>query len=259
MTVLETIGLTKTFGGLIAVDGVDLKVEEGEIRALIGPNGSGKTTLLNCVSGVYKPTSGQVIFMGRPVGGLPPHTLTRRGIGRTFQDIRLFTSLTVQENVMVALHHQKQATMAEDGLALPRSRKEERRMREEAIAYLEFVGMAHRWNVPAGSLSYGQRRMVEIARGLATGAKLLLLDEPTAGLSGSAIDRLTEGLVKIRDAGLSIMLVEHNMRFVLSLCSQITVLDFGKKIAEGTPDECRNNPLIIESFLGGKLGSDTEA
>ncbi len=159
MTVLETIGLTKTFGGLTAVDGVDLKVEEGEIRALIGPNGSGKTTLLNCVSGVYKPTSGQVIFMGRPVGGLPPHTLTRRGIGRTFQDIRLFTSLTVQENVMVALHHQKQATMAEDVLALPRSRKEERLMREEAIAYLEFVGMAHRWpQGPSSSCWMSPRR-----------------------------------------------------------------------------------------------------
>jgi branched-chain amino acid transport system ATP-binding protein len=257
--ILQTTGLTKVFGGLTAVDGVDLQVEEREIRALIGPNGSGKTTLLNCISGVYRPDSGSVEFRGEQVGGLPPHTLTRKGIGRTFQDIRLFQSLTVLQNVMVALQCRTHATMVEDILALPRSRREERQMREEAYSYLEFVGFAEKWNAPAGGLSYGQRRMVEIARALATGAKLLLLDEPTAGLSGAAIDRLTEGILRIRDEGLSMILVEHNMRFVLSICDRVTVLDFGEKIAEGTPEECRNNPLIIECFLGGKFGSDTQA
>lgn len=256
---LEIEGLTKTFGGLTAVDNVDLRVEEREIRALIGPNGSGKTTLLNCISGVYKPDRGCVRFRGENVAGLPPYRLTRKGIGRTFQDIRLFNSLTVLENVMVALHCRQRATMMEDIVWLPRAQKEERRMREEAMGFLEFVGIDFKWNALAGSLSYGQRRMVEIARALATGAKLLLLDEPTAGLSGSAIDRLMANLFKIRDAGVSIILVEHNMRFVLSICDRITVLDFGKKIAEGTPEECRNNPEIIECFLGGKLGSDTEA
>lgn len=256
---LETVGLTKTFGGLTAVDGVDLQVEEREIRALIGPNGSGKTTLLNCISGVYKPTSGHIKFMGESVGGLPPHSLTRKGIGRTFQDIRLFHSLTVVQNVMVAFQCRQKATMVEDILALPRSRREERHMEEEAYSFLEFVGIEHKARALAGSLSYGQRRMVEIARALATGAKLLLLDEPTAGLSGAVIDRLTENIRKIRDSGVSIIFVEHNMRFVLSICDRITVLDFGKKIAEGTPDECRNNPMIIECFLGGKLGTDTQA
>jgi len=149
--------------------------------------------------------------------------------------------------------------MAEDVLALPRSRREERHMQEEAYAYLEFVGFTEKWNSPAGGLSYGQRRMVEIARALATGAKLLLLDEPTAGLSGAAIDRLTEGILRIRGGGLTIIVVEHNMRFVLSICDRVTVLDFGEKIVEGTPDECRNNPLIIECFLGGSFGGDTQA
>jgi len=255
----EIVGLTKAFGGLTAVDSVDMQVREGEIRAVIGPNGSGKTTLLSLISGVYKPTSGTIRFMDKPVTGLPPYTLTRKGIGRTFQNIRLFNSLTVLQNVMVARHCRTKATLAEDILALPRSRREEREMRERALTYLEFVGIADKRDVLGLNLSYGQRRLVEIARALGTEPKLLLLDEPAAGLSETAIVRIDEGMRKIRDAGISIIVVEHNMRFVMDICDTITVLDFGKKIAEGTPEECRNNPRIIESYLGGKVGSSAQA
>jgi branched-chain amino acid transport system ATP-binding protein len=255
----ETIGLTMRFGGLTAVDSVDMQVEEGEIRAVIGPNGSGKSTLLSCVSGVYKPTSGVVKFNDKPVTGLAPYTLTRKGIGRTFQNIRLFNSLTVLENVMVARHCHTKATLVEDILSLPRSRREEKAMRDQALTYLEFVGIAHKRDALGSDLSYGQRRLVEIARALATDPKLLLLDEPAAGLSGTAIVRIDEGLRKIREAGIAIIVVEHNMRFVMDISDRITVLDFGKKIAEGTPNECRNNPVIIESYLGGKVGSSSQA
>jgi branched-chain amino acid transport system ATP-binding protein len=259
MTIFETIGLTMAFGGLTAVDSVDMQVEEGEIRAVIGPNGSGKSTLLSCISGVYKPTSGVIKFKGETVTGLAPYTLTRKGIGRTFQNIRLFDSLTVLQNVMVARHCRMRATLAEDVLSLPRSRREEREMRENALRYLQFVGIAEKRESLAKNLSYGQRRLVEIARALGTEPKLLLLDEPAAGLSGTAIARLDEGMRKIADAGIAIIVVEHNMRFVMDISDRITVLDFGKKIAEGTPAECRNNPVIIESYLGGKVGSLAQA
>jgi branched-chain amino acid transport system ATP-binding protein len=259
MMIFETIGLTMAFGGLTAVDSLDLQVDEGEIRAVIGPNGSGKTTLLSCISGVYKPTSGVVKFKGEPVTGFAPHTLTRRGIGRTFQNIRLFDSLTVLQNVMVARHFRMKATLAEDVLSLPRSRREERQLREKSIEYLEFVGIANKRDSLASDLSFGQRRLVEIARALATEPRLLLLDEPAAGLSGTAIARLDDGMRRISDTGIAIIYVEHNMRFVMDISDRITVLDFGRKIAEGTPGECRNNPAIIECYLGGKIGSSAQA
>jgi branched-chain amino acid transport system ATP-binding protein len=257
--IFETVGLTMTFGGLTAVDALDMQVEAGEIRAVIGPNGSGKSTLLSCISGVYRPTSGTVRFKGEPVTGLAPYALTRKGIGRTFQNIRLFDTLTVLQNVMVARHFRMKATLAEDILSLPRSRREEAGLREKALTYLEFVGIAEKRASLASDLSFGQRRLVEIARALATEPRLLLLDEPAAGLSGTAIARLDEGMRRISDAGIAIIVVEHNMRFVMDISDQITVLDFGKKIAEGTPAECRNNQCIIESYLGGKIGTSSEA
>jgi branched-chain amino acid transport system ATP-binding protein len=257
--IFETQRLTMAFGGLTAVDSLDMQVEEGEIRAVIGPNGSGKSTLLNCISGVYKPTSGIVKFKGEPVTGLSPHRLTRKGIGRTFQDIRLFNSLTVLQNVMVACHFRMKSTLVEDVFSLPRSRHEEVEIREKALSYLEFVGIAWKRDSLASDLSFGQRRLVEIARALATEPRLLLLDEPAAGLSGKMIARLDEGMRRISDAGIAIIYVEHNMRFVMDISDSITALDFGKKIAEGTPSECRNNARIIECYLGGKIGTAAQA
>lgn len=253
--ILETNKLTKAFGGLVAVDAVDMQVEEQEIRAVIGPNGSGKSTLLNCISGVYRPTSGTIRFQGEVVTGLPPYTLTRKGIGRTFQNIRMFNSLTVQQNVMVARHCRTRDTLVEDILWAPRCRREEAAMREKALQCLEFVGMVDKKDMLPGSLSYGQRRLVEIARALATEPRLLLLDEPCAGLSQGESARLMDQIYKIRDAGITIILVEHNMRFVMRISDRITVLDFGRKIAEGSPGDCRSNPRVIECYLGGKMGS----
>jgi len=252
--ILETVELTKSFGGLTAVNAVDMEVQELEVRAIIGPNGSGKSTLLNCISGVYKPTSGAVKFMGESVGGSAPFKLTRKGIGRTFQNIRMFNSLTVLQNVMVGRHCRTEATLVEDILGLPRFRREEAEMRSTALRFLEFMGIADKKDMLPGSLSYGQRRMVEIARALATEPKLLLLDEPAAGLSQTEANELASEIVKIRDSGVTVILVEHNMRFVMGVSDRITVLDFGKKIAEGTPAECRANPRVIECYLGGKVG-----
>jgi branched-chain amino acid transport system ATP-binding protein len=252
--ILETIDLTKTFGGLTAVDAVDMRVQEQEIRAIIGPNGSGKSTLLNCISGVYKPTSGVIKLKGEPVGGLAPYALTRMGIGRTFQNIRMFNNLTVLQNVMVGRHCRSRYTLMEDILGLPRYRKEEAEMREKAREYLGLVGMADKQEMLPGSLSYGQRRMVEVARALATEPSLLLLDEPAAGLSQAEAADLAKEIRRIRDAGITIILVEHNMRFVMNISDQITALHFGKKIAEGTPDECRANAAVIECYLGGQVG-----
>jgi len=252
--ILETIALTKKFGGLTAVDAVDMRIREKEIRAVIGPNGSGKSTMINCISGVYKPDGGTINFAGSPVGGLPPYTLTQRGIGRTFQNIRMFNSLSVLQNVMVARHCRMASFLAEDILSAPRSRKEEAAMREKALYWLEFMDIAEKRDMMPRSLSYGQCRMVEVARALATEPKLLLLDEPAAGLSQSEADRLAEKIRLIRDSGISVLLVEHNMRFVMNISDRIIVLNFGKMVKEGTPAECRNDERVIECYLGGKVG-----
>lgn len=253
--ILETKALTKRFGGLTAVDAVDMRIEDREVRAVIGPNGSGKSTMINCISGVYRPDGGTIEFLGDSVGGLPPYTLTRRGIGRTFQNIRMFNSLTVLQNIMVARHCRTSNTLVEDILSAPRSRREEASMREKGLHWLEFMGIADKRDMMPRSLSYGQCRMVEVARALATEPKLLLLDEPAAGLSQSEADRLAEEIRRIRDSGISVLLVEHNMRFVMNISDRILVLNFGRMVMEGTPAECRNDQRVIECYLGGKVGS----
>ena len=253
--ILQTQSLTKRFGGLTAVDSVNLVVQEKEIRAIIGPNGSGKSTMLNCLSGIYRPDGGAITFNDKTIAGVPPYTLTKMGLGRTFQNLRMFNSLTVLENVMVACHCHTKSSLFEDIFNAPRSKHEEREIIQKSEQLLEFVGMAEKRNYYPRSLSYGQCRMVEIARALASAPKLLLLDEPAAGLNQTEANKLADEIKKIRESGITIILVEHNMHFVMNLSDRILVLNFGKCIADGTPVECRNNEKVVECYLGGTINA----
>lgn len=245
--------LAKHFGGLKAVDGVDMTIGRGEIHALIGPNGSGKTTTINMLSGLYVPSAGEIQFLGRDLAGLSPHAITAAGIARTFQNIRLFGTLTVLDNVMIGGHvHSKSGVLA-GMIHSPAQKKEERDLRERAFESLRFVGLSDRWSGLAKSLPYGQQRLLEIARALASGPKLLLLDEPAAGLNPAETERMTELLYRIREQAITILLVEHDMNLVMSISDQITVLNFGKKIAEGTNEQIEVHPEVISAYLGKEV------
>ena len=255
MAILELKDVTKKFGGLTAVDGVNLKVEENQICALIGPNGAGKTTVFNMITGAYQVTSGDVIFNGESICGKKPHQIVEKGIARTFQNIRLFKELSVIDNIKVGLHESMKYNLASSLIRLPNYWKEEKKCTERAFELLDIFHMADLANVPAGSLPYGAQRRLEIMRALATSPKLLLLDEPAAGMNPSETAELTETIRRIRDEfNIAVLLIEHDMSLVMGICEGIAVLNFGRIIAKGTPDEIRNNPQVIEAYLGKKEG-----
>ncbi len=249
-TVLEVDSVTLKFGGLVALDDVSFSIQEGEILGLIGPNGAGKTTCFNVTTGVYKPTSGQVRFLGKPLTGLKRHRITKLGIARTFQNIRLFKSMTALENVMVGVDARHHAGLLSALFRLPRHRREEAEGHDEAMELLRFMGLEQRADELAANLSYGDQRRLEIARAMATGPRLLCLDEPAAGFNPAEKQSLMELIRKVRDRGYTVLLIEHDMRLVMGVTDRIVVLEFGRKIAEGSPAEIRDNPAVIAAYLG---------
>jgi len=248
---LEVIDLEKQFGGLSAIDKVNLTIEKGSITSVIGPNGAGKTTLFNLISGFYKPDGGKILFQGKPIHGMKPEGISRRGIARTFQNIRLFKGMTVIENVLVGMENHFRGNLLEILLGLKKVKREEKRMQLEAYRLLEYAGIADTANQLADQLSYGIQRRLEIARALAMKPVLLLLDEPGAGMNPRETKELMEFIKRIRDElHVTILLIEHDMKLVMGISEKIYVLDYGKKIAEGDPDTIRKNEKVIEAYLG---------
>jgi len=258
MALLEVKQVSKRFGGILALDEVDLALEEGMIASLIGPNGAGKTTLFHILTGIYRPDTGQVSFQDRSLIGLRPDQIATAGIGRTFQNIRLFPHMTVMENVLVGMHSRMDQGFTEVLFRAKRLRIQEREAKLMALYLLGLVGLQGKGGEFAHELSYGDQRRLEIARALASEPKLLLLDEPTAGMNVSEAQSLMRLIKKlIGEFVQAILLIEHNMRVVMGISDRITVLDYGEKIAEGSPDEIRLNPRVIEAYLGrGKWGGD---
>jgi branched-chain amino acid transport system ATP-binding protein len=251
VNILELHGVTKQFGGLVAVSAVDLEVPQGSIFSVIGPNGAGKTTLFNCISGFYRPEAGRIIFDGVSLVGLRPDQIAALGIARTYQNIRLFGRMTAIENILVGQHSRLKSGLAGALFRLPRTRREEQEALDKAHQLLDFVGLSGYGDMFAHNLPYGQQRRLELARALASEPRLLLLDEPAAGMNPRETEELMAFIRRIRDElHLTILLIEHDMRVVMGISDIVAVLDFGEKICEGTPQEVRCNPRVIEAYLG---------
>ena len=258
MPLLEAKGATKRFGGLVAVNKLDFSMEAGAIVSVIGPNGAGKTTFFNCIAGFYEVDQGTITFDGHPIHGLRPDQIAHMGISRTYQNIRLFANMSAMENVLVGQHHHLHSNWIAAIFDTKSTRAEEGRAVEEARRLLRYMGLQGMGDSMAGKLAYGDQRRLEVARALANKPRLLLLDEPTAGMNPAETTQMTRLIRKLRDdLGLSILLIEHHMRVVMDISEQITVLDYGEKIAEGSPAEIRSNARVIEAYLG--RGSVTSA